>query len=237
MHTTLIITSSKEEQEKEVAKLLSPFSIDPIDVTRVIPQTSIGIGEFRQLRRSISLTPFKSAAKAVIIEEAQTLTIEAQNAFLKTLEEPPDHTIIILLTNNVDALLPTILSRCQIIDLSPKTYHLKPNELFALCSSLSALMQDGIGKRLVLAEETAKDKANALIWLGNMILAGRQLLLDEASKNKNSHLISKYLTILLSFNRAHTLLSTTNVNPRLTLEILFLSFPQTKNIISDTISS
>lgn len=224
MHTFLIAKGSKEQQEKEIEKLLKPLAIDPIDITKITPENSIGIEAVRILKQEIALKPFKSETKAVIIEEAQTLTVEAQNALLKTLEEPPAHTIIILLVSgSVDLLLPTILSRAHVIELTTNYQQLTANELEVMSKQLDVISQGEIGERLKLAEDVSKDKDFVLRWLEKMILTTRQVLINEATKNSPHILISRYLNILRLFQRAHTLLATTNVNIRFTLETLFLS--------------
>jgi len=76
-----------------------------------------------QIREGIEdklfLKPFEGAFKVVIVDESERMNRSAQNAFLKTLEEPPPNSIIILLTSRSAALLPTIRSRCQIVSFSP----------------------------------------------------------------------------------------------------------------------
>lgn len=72
----------------------------------------------RSINSSIALKPY-SDYKIVIINDADKLTIQAQNAFLKTLEEPPSFVIIILIVENRDALLSTIRSRCELVKFRP----------------------------------------------------------------------------------------------------------------------
>ena len=59
--------------------------------------------------------------KIYIVDEAEKLSPQAQNALLKTIEEPPAYAVILLLTANTGMLLPTILSRCVVLDLKPVT--------------------------------------------------------------------------------------------------------------------
>ena len=73
----------------------------------------IKIDQVRQLQRELSLRPFEAPFKSCIIEAADRFHQAAGNALLKTLEEPPGNALIILLTSNPDAVLPTIRSRCQ----------------------------------------------------------------------------------------------------------------------------
>ncbi|CZR98973.1 MULTISPECIES: ATP-binding protein [unclassified Clostridioides] len=79
---------------------------------------SIKIAQIRNMQSDIVIRPHKDY-KIYIINNAEKMTVEAQNALLKTLEEPPDYAIIILVTNNKESLLETIKSRCDIIKFSP----------------------------------------------------------------------------------------------------------------------
>jgi DNA polymerase-3 subunit delta' len=83
--------------------------------------SQISIAQVRRLRADLSLQGIRSRRKVAILEPAEKLTADAQNALLKTLEEPPAGCVLILVTNNADALLPTIRSRCQQILFSPLT--------------------------------------------------------------------------------------------------------------------
>ncbi|MFH1231824.1 MAG: DNA polymerase III subunit delta' [Planctomycetota bacterium] len=79
----------------------------------------ININTVREIEKELLLMPFYKSYRVFIINEAERMSEEAANAFLKTLEEPVKNTIIILVTSNLTALLPTILSRCQIIRFYP----------------------------------------------------------------------------------------------------------------------
>lgn len=72
-----------------------------------------------QVNRSILIKPYSSDHKIYIIDEADKMNVAAQNALLKTIEEPPAYAIIILLTDNKDFLLETILSRCVVLNFGP----------------------------------------------------------------------------------------------------------------------
>ena len=89
------------------------------DYIEITPDgNSIKIAQIRKLQSDILVKPYKSY-KIYVIDEAQKMTVEAQNALLKTLEEPPKYAIIILITNNKESLLYTIKSRCEIIKFTP----------------------------------------------------------------------------------------------------------------------
>lgn len=81
---------------------------------------SIGVDDIRtQINDTIMVRPYSSYHKVYIVDEAEKMTQQAQNALLKTIEEPPSYAIIILLTTNQEAFLPTILSRCVQLKLKP----------------------------------------------------------------------------------------------------------------------
>ncbi len=92
------------------------------DVIRIRRGTrsSLGIGEIRDhLVKDVYIQPYRSAYKVYIIEEADTMTPEAQNALLKTLEEPPAYVVMLLLASNSRKFLPTVLSRVITLHFQP----------------------------------------------------------------------------------------------------------------------
>lgn len=81
---------------------------------------SIGVDDIReQINETIMIRPYSSYYKIYIVDEAEKMTVQAQNALLKTIEEPPAYAVIILLTTNPESFLPTILSRCVQLKLKP----------------------------------------------------------------------------------------------------------------------
>ena len=92
---------------------------DIITVRHKKPNT-FGVDEMReQLVSDIEIKPYSSRYKIYIIPDAERMTLPAQNAILKTIEEPPEYGIIILLTTNIGKFLPTILSRCVKLSTKP----------------------------------------------------------------------------------------------------------------------
>lgn len=92
------------------------------DIIFVKPEKtmSIGVDDIRtQVVSDMGIKPYSSPYKIYIIDEADTMTQQAQNALLKTIEEPPEYGIIMLLANNAGRFLPTILSRCIKLSLRP----------------------------------------------------------------------------------------------------------------------
>ncbi len=86
------------------------------DLKRVAPpegKQTIVVDQIRGLINYVSLTPHSAAKKVSVIEQAELLNVNAANSLLKTLEEPPASSMLILITHRPDRLLPTIRSRCQ----------------------------------------------------------------------------------------------------------------------------
>ena len=80
----------------------------------------ISVEEIRdQVNKDITIKPYSSRYKIYVIDDAQLLNANAQNALLKTIEEPPEYAIIFLLTSNIDKILPTIISRCIVLNIKP----------------------------------------------------------------------------------------------------------------------
>lgn len=120
---------------------------------------SIGVDDVRQqINDTIMIRPYSSYYKIYIVDEAEKMTPQAQNALLKTIEEPPSYAIIILLTTNQEAFLPTILSRCVQLKLNPlrdfvvKTYLVQNQQVpEADAEVYAAFARGNLGKAISLA--------------------------------------------------------------------------------------
>ncbi len=77
------------------------------------------IGQIRELQKQIIYEPLEASRKVYILTDVERMNAEAENCLLKTLEEPPASSVLILLTSNIRALLPTTRSRCQILQFHP----------------------------------------------------------------------------------------------------------------------
>lgn len=141
-------------------------------------KASIGVDDIReQVNNDIGIKPYSSRYKIYIIEDAHKMTEQAQNALLKTIEEPPVYGILILLTENVNQLLPTILSRCVTLNLKPvrteliKEYLMTEYKIPDYAAGISAsFCQGNVGKAISYAssEEFLKMKEEALHLLRNI---------------------------------------------------------------------
>ena len=90
------------------------------DLQFIRPEGSLlKIGQIRELQRQVIYEPFEASRKIYILTDADRMNTEAENCLLKTLEEPPAASVLILITSNAQALLPTTRSRCQILQFHP----------------------------------------------------------------------------------------------------------------------
>ena len=153
---------------------LSENQPDIIRVTHEKPG-SIGVDDIRaQINGDIAIKPYSSPRKIYIVNEAEKMTVQAQNALLKTLEEPPAYAVILLLTTNVNAFLPTILSRCVVLNMKPvadekvKKYLMEelqvPDYKADVCVAF-ARGNVGKAKQLASSEDFEKVKEEALALL------------------------------------------------------------------------
>ena len=92
--------------------------------------TTITIGTIREVERVVNLNPFEGSRTVIIIDGAGSMTTDAANALLKTLEEPPPGVLFLLLSEDEEALLPTIRSRCQTLPLLPMARQQMIDSLF-----------------------------------------------------------------------------------------------------------
>ena len=155
----------KEEACGECTSCIQMEHRDHPDVIRVIHEKPnvISVKEMReQVVNTIEVKPYKGPYKIYIIDEAEKMNNAAQNAILKTIEEPPPYAVLLLLTTNRGAFLPTILSRCILLTVKPvperdiKNYlvdslHI-PKETAEFCAEYS-MGNIGKAKDVALSEE------------------------------------------------------------------------------------
>lgn len=173
---------------------------------------SISVDDIRQqVNGDIMIKPYSSPYKVYIIPEADLLTVQAQNALLKTIEEPPEYAIIFLLTENADSLLPTIRSRCVMLklrnirDTLVKKYLMEqvqiPDYQADLCA---AFAQGNIGRALMLARsehfnEIKEEAVQLLKYIDEMELHEIVSAIKEINKYKLE--VTDYLDIITIWYR------------------------------------
>jgi len=144
------------------------------DVIRISPEKrDIRIDTVREIERFIRFRPLEAAYKVIIIQQAEKLNPEAGNALLKSLEEPPSYVIFILITENPTQLLPTILSRSQIVKFRPlsektiKDFLIKYAQYDeVMAQTLAELSLGSLGRALEIAEKGLLEELNAFVKAG-----------------------------------------------------------------------
>lgn len=168
-------------------------------------ETTIKIETIRELTSKVIEQPIISNRKIYIINHADQMTVEAQNCLLKTLEEPPEFVVIILITSNLNVILPTIKSRCMkinFIDISSeelKKYAIEQLGYTQMTENLLQSFSGSIGKALLQKENQEKfQKVESII--NNLktkdiidILNDSKLIYDK----ENIYKILEYMIVCL----------------------------------------
>lgn len=228
MQTILITGGSLEKREEKTQSLITQLAISPFDTFFLKTDLSIGIEDVRNLKEQLILKSFSSANRALIIYNVEKATLTAQNALLKTLEEPPPNTYIIMTVENIDLLLPTIISRAQVIKLPLDNNFQNQDE--NLLAVLTKLPTQSIGEKFILAQKYGTKKDEALLFLNNCMksLQNHMKTIAKGKTQANNLPILLIVDMLKKIREAATFIER-NINPRLTLEILFLGFTDKKN--------
>lgn len=173
---------------------------DIIRVTHEKPNT-ISVDDIRvQVNDDIVIRPYSSKYKIYIIADADMMTVQAQNALLKTIEEPPEYAVIMLLTENAEVLLPTIRSRCvmmklrNIKDQLVKKYLMEQLEVPDYKADVCvAFAQGNMGKAIMLAhsEYFNEIKEEAIHLLRNI---------DEMTVPELTEAVKRCMTYKLEIN-------------------------------------
>lgn len=215
MQSFLVVAKDKNLTSSYTSNFLKEKGVDAWDIYSQIYEKAMGIEDVRNIQKAILLKPFRGRTKAVVIEAYESITTEAQNALLKVLEEPPANTIIIISTQKKELLLPTILSRCKIIELREKESSLINEDSSEFSDTLNIVLNGRIGDKLKIVQNVTKDKEQATLWLEKMAIFVRK----ELAQNNNI----KYLNFLKELQKTYKVIKSTNVSHRTALENLFLS--------------
>lgn len=185
-------TFPKPDDKKEEFERV--FFSQHSDIGQVIPcRNNVLVNSIRDLEKQANFRPYESKARFFIIDDADKMNDAASNALLKTLEEPAETTYLFLITSRPDALLPTILSRCQILRFAP----IPPTE---------------IEQHLLETKQFAIDDAELLSLLSNGNI-GRAMTLDLAKFREQRDLMLKVLqSLLIENNRAFLLKTAEEMN-------------------------
>lgn len=212
MIARLLISTNPDNLKKEIDKALAcnlkGCRTNHPDVLYFKQGEKLGIAEAKKIKAHFSLKPYSAPGRGVVLEDASVMTVEAQNALLKTLEELPENAVLILGASSDANILPTILSRCQIIKVQSAKCKVQ-----SYAENIEKLLTASMTERFEYVEKL-KDKEE---FLHSMVYYFRKLLVQNITKNS-----AEFLEKLLLAEKW----AKQNVNIRAILEYLMLEMPE-----------
>jgi DNA polymerase III gamma/tau subunit len=219
-HGYLFYNGTNEEMKNTAFEFADFLKTDKFDILHIKPKegkAEIGIDQIKEIKKHFSLSPYNSFYKFAIINNAETMNIEASNALLKTLEEPMGNAILILITANLNLLSTTILSRTQEIRFKSLSVNeiaknvINEEHIKILDKSLNDIFK--YIEKITKSENKSVDEIFAV--LNSWLFWFREKLVNEDKIKEN-------LNIIKEIQKTKNLISNTNVNQRLALENLIL---------------
>lgn len=222
MQTFLISSNNLDFIENEIKLIRKNLDVSSINLFELNPTTSISIADVRKILQTVALKPYGGGERLIIINNIEKATPEASNALLKILEEPPAGNFFILVTKNENKLLPTIVSRCQIITDNHKTNG-NLIDTGKSIKSLQEILQSSAGKRILLSQKLGNSREESIKLLEDLIVTLENLLHKPDKEIKltlleTAELITKVTTAKNYLERY--------INFKATLDVLFLGFPK-----------
>lgn len=184
--TSIVCTSSVNKPCGVCNSCIKAKSSNHPDIKIIENEGTIKVEEIRELIKDIQLKPYEGTRKVYIVFNADKMNMQAQNALLKTLEEPPHYATLILLTSKNDSLLSTIVSRCQVLKLRPVSL-------------------DKIESYLVNEKGVGIEKAQTLAAFSGGIVGSAVELLDNPTFNEKREGVIKLCGELFSLKLLNTL--------------------------------
>jgi DNA polymerase III delta prime subunit len=208
--STLIISADPQKTQNKIKEIFSQLNqaLTPNnpDCFVLNEDTGWGIDQVRSAKKFLAQKPFNHDNKIILIQESHNLNTEAQNALLKTLEEPGNNNFLILTTSKPSALLPTIISRCFTFKLN---YRVETDPKTKILTKTGSVKKD-----LLVSEEFGKNKDDILPLLEEQLKLYQQKLIECPSKD-----IAKTTEkIIKSIQMIHA-----NVDPKSALDYFFLA--------------
>ncbi|MBI5019129.1 hypothetical protein HZB58_02565 [Candidatus Gottesmanbacteria bacterium] len=218
MHTYLHLNADDKARAREIDAEATRLGVSPFDrISPAAEGSSIGIAEIRAFIKRLTLAPVEGAYAAGIIVNAETLTQEAQQALLKTLEEPPEHAYIFLGAANDLQLIPTIISRCIIVSHAIHQSGIPDAEQAAITILINEILSASPGKKIHLVSSIGKTKEEIESWINNALLCLRSDLLRSGTPTGQAASAARKTRLIHRLFEAKKYLSG-NVNPLLLLE-------------------
>lgn len=212
MHAFIYIGGTQEKRLDAIAKAVDTWGIAPADRIEIRGlDEHIGIDDVRSLGARLQLSPISSPKTVGIIFDAWSLTAQAQQAILNLLEEPPTRSAIILETANPDELLPTIVSRCEIIRLVSTHQSGQVND------ALETLLHGDAKSRITLIDAATTDRKQAKAWTAEVISSLRTYILTSYTQNVETTDAKRAVSLVRKLVKVQAQLAV-NCNPKLALD-------------------
>lgn len=221
-HAYLIIHKDPKIRKDYITGFLQQFKIHSVDMM-TYQDPSITIAHIRAFKAWLSRKPYLSGYKAAVFS-GDNLTREAGQAMLKILEEPPPQTLIILESVNSDTILPTIESRCNVVNILPTPSILTENDTREQIKFWKNILQSKVGERLKHSQSIISDREHFKFWLEKQIIFFRFLLLKfyQHSDQPKDFSLPKIFCILKNLIIADRL-NENNISLKLNADHLFLN--------------
>lgn len=217
MLSTIIVSPTLEERTEKITQILLEFelSLNHPDLLIFNDEEKLGVEAVKKIKDFLSLKPYSAKGRGVIILSSQKLTLDAQNALLKILEEPPASAVILLGADSDKNFLPTILSRCQVV-----THQLPvtENQSLKYYPEIEDLIKASLDERFAFVEKI-EDKE---IFIRALVSYFSHVISKDRDKSQNP----QFLEFANQLIEAEKYLSAKG-NPRAILEYLMLSLPNT----------
>ncbi|MFA6518684.1 MAG: hypothetical protein WCV93_03510 [Candidatus Shapirobacteria bacterium] len=202
---TLIVGPSPQSLINDLLKQLGhPSQNSNPDILTINDSSGWSIETIRQIRLFFSQKPFSHSTRLCLVFNAENLENPAQNALLKILEEPGENNYIILNSQKLGSLLPTILSRCHVINLKSEI----------TTNSVTPIPQE-LKQRLLLSDKLGFDKTTIKSWLESELSALQKLLVKQPTPEISTNIKNIIKAIDMINHR---------VDPRSALDFYLLSF-------------
>jgi len=224
----LIFGGPKEQRENKILEIIKKTATKNIDLKKIWDHPDIRVIEVAEGKKSIGIDliksgnrflqekPFSLKSKFLVVLDAEKMTTEAQNAFLKTLEEPPSYATIILCAKTQNSLLETVLSRCRKISMEKAK---KPTAEVETKSDINLLLKMPLGKRLMWAEETSKEEKETIVQILEDCVEQERAVMKSRDGDLELQRAGENIKKMVEIKEN---LENTNINTRLALEVLVL---------------
>ncbi|MBI5613649.1 hypothetical protein HY947_01885 [Candidatus Gottesmanbacteria bacterium] len=214
----LIITGgSANDRAYAIQETLRNWGVKPLYTIRIEKEEeklSIGAEDIRETLSHLSLLPPGNENQCLLIPDMDILTPQASNALLKTIEEPPSRTFVLISSTNADTLLPTICSRCLIKILTHTAIPLTQEGEKECKKNLSILTSGNLKEKLTFLKKYLK-REDALLWIHTFLPYLESQMLSPHPKNTLKQMAKLTKILLVSQD-----LLSRNIHPILVMDTI-----------------